>query len=327
MERAFYPETMFDQQADEIESALTRLALPARVDGGVIRENHVRYHLTPAIGTQPLEVAELADDVAQEIGVKDLRVLREAGELAIEVPLEHAAGLRLLPLIQTLPRLRPLSALVGMTTSGRPLVLELDRTVSWHVLIQAPAGAGKSELLRTLAISLALSSRPTQASFLAVDLGGRELACLDSLPHTLIDVASDAACAVELLDGVVGEIDRRTQSGGNQPQLVLFIDDLDWLRDQLGASMSGRLASILEGGLNGGVHLIAAVRGGIDGAQWAAGVSRMTALIGGFPNGQQGFFHLRCGSESIHAEAAWMSARDLDAAVRFTRTGIWQDRR
>ncbi|MFN2274091.1 MAG: FtsK/SpoIIIE domain-containing protein [Anaerolineales bacterium] len=322
MERAFYPETMLDQQADEIESALTRLALPARVDGGVIRERHVRYHLTPAIGTQPLELAELADDVAREIGVNDLRVLREAGELAIEVPLEHAAGLRLLPLIQTLPRLRPLSALVGMSTRGSPLVLELDRAASWHVLIQAPAGAGKSELLRTLAMSLALSSRPARVGFLALDLSGRELSCLASLPHLLADVASDGAYAVELLSGVVDEMDRRAQTGIAQPHLVLFVDDLDGLRDRLGAALERLLASIFDEGPHSGVHLITAARRGVDGAGWASAAFRAAARIEGFAHEPRGHFHLQCGSESVQAEAAWMSAYDLDLAVRFARDGM-----
>ncbi len=56
MERAFYREAAFNQQANQIESALTHLALPARVAGGVIREDRVRYHLTPAVGAQPLRV-------------------------------------------------------------------------------------------------------------------------------------------------------------------------------------------------------------------------------------------------------------------------------
>jgi len=321
MERAFYPEAMFDQQADQIESALTRLSLPARVNGGVIRENHVRYHLTPAIGTPPLEVVELAEDVAQEIGVRDVRVLREAGGLAIEVPLERAAGLRLLPLIHALPRLQPLSAVVGMSRGGRPLLLELGRTTFWHVLIQAPAGAGKSELLRTLAMSLALSSRPAQLGFLAIDLGGRELTWLESLPHMLTDVASGAKHAGELLFWLIEEMERRIQSGIHQPHLALFIDDAGRLRNRFG-ELDGLLESILSGGPRSGVHLIAAARDSAAGMNLPSGVPATAAVVEGTAYEKQGSFSLRCGSESVRADAAWMSARDLDSAAQLIRSGL-----
>lgn len=322
MERAFYPEAMFDQQADRIESALTRLALPARVDGGVIKESHVRYHLTPAIGTRPLEVMELAEDVAQEIGVQDVRVVREAGELAIEVPLERAVGLQLLPLMQTLPRLQPLSAVVGMNRSGRPLLLELDRISSWHVLIQAPHGTGKSELLRTLCISLALTSRPAQVGFLAVDLSGRELSHLDSLPHTLADVASDAAYARELLLWLIEEMERRSQSGIRQPHLMLFIDDVDPLQDQLGADLAELLEAILRDGPRSGVHLMAASCRLTVGNGVPAGASQMAVVVEAPSGAKQGSFHLRMASETVRSEAAWLSARDLDSAVRLIRSGL-----
>jgi DNA segregation ATPase FtsK/SpoIIIE-like protein len=322
MERAFYQEAMFDQQADRIESALARLALPARVDGGVIRESHVRYHLTPAIGTRPLEVVELAEDVAQEIGVQDVRVVREAGELAIEVPFERATGLQLLPLMQALPRLQPLSAVAGMNHSGRPLLLELDRISSWHVLIRAPHGAGKSELLRTLCISLALTSRPAQVGFLAVDLSGRELSYLDSLPHTLADVASDAAYASELLLWLIEEIERRSHSGIRQPHLVLFIDDLDLLQDQLGADLAGLLETILRDGPRSAVHLVAASCGLAPGNGVPADASQMAAVVEAPSGARQGSFRFRIASESVRADAAWLSARSLDSAVRLIRTGL-----
>jgi DNA segregation ATPase FtsK/SpoIIIE-like protein len=322
MERAFYSEAMFDQQADQIESALTRLALPARVDGGVVRENHVRYHLTPAVGTQPLEVVELAEDVAQEIGVKDVRVLREAGELAIEVPLERASGLGLLPLVHALPRMQPLSAVVGMSRSGQPLLLELEQTASWHVLIRAGAGMGKSELLRTLSISLALASRPAQVGFLGIDLSGRELTHLDSLPHTLTDVATNAEYAEELLQWLVEEMERRMRAGIYLPHLVLFVDDMDRLRDRLGAKLDQLLESILVDGPRSAIHLFAAAREAVAGRGLLARASTSAAWIEGYTEERRGSFHIRCGAESVQADAAWMSASELDSAVRLVRSGL-----
>ena len=316
MERAFYSEMLFDRQADQIESVLTRLALPARVDGGVIREGRVRYHLTPSIGTQPLEVIELAEDVAQELGLRDVRVLRETGGLAIEVPLESATGLRLLPLIHALPRLQPLTAVVGMNGAGRPVLLELERAAAWHALIQAPAGAGKSELLRTLAAGLALSTRPAQLGMLSIDLSGRELTPLEALPHTLA-AACEARSARELLLWVVDEIERRQQTDEQPPHLVLFVDDAGRLRDQLGQPDAGLLQAVLHDGPRTRVHLIAAARRGSE----LPHAGRSTAHIEASPEGRQGSFQIRSGFESVRVQAAWMSARDLDAVLQLVMAG------
>jgi len=316
MERAFYPEVLFDRQADQIESALTRLALPARVDGGVIREGRVRYHLTPSIGTQPLEVIELAEDVAQELGLHDVRVLHEASGLAIEVPLESAAGLRLLPLIHALPRLLPLSAVVGMNGAGRRVLLELERAAAWHVLLQAPAGAGKSELLRTLAAGLALSTRPAQLGMLSIDLSGRELTALEALPHTLA-AACEARSAHELLLWVADEIERRLRTDEQPPHLVLFIDDAGRLHDRLGRPGAELLQAALQDGPRTRVHLIAAARRSSD----LPHAGRSTACIGASPEGRQGSFQIRCGFESVRVQAAGRSGRDLEAALRLVGAG------
>jgi S-DNA-T family DNA segregation ATPase FtsK/SpoIIIE len=319
MERAFYREAAFNHQANQIESALTHLALPARVAGGVIREDRVRYHLTPAVGAQPLEFIQLAEDVANAIGVEELRVVREAGELAIEVPLKRASDLRLLPLLRTLPRLQPLSALAGMSLDGKPLVLDLARQRTWHVLIQAPAGSGKSELLRTLLLSLGLFSRPAQVGFLGIDPGGRELAPLEALPHALTDLASDAGFAEDLLLWLAEEIDRRRLTGVRSPHMMLFIDGLDELQARFGTALHEMLSPILARGQEAGVHLIASARLTDLNQGDARGVMRVDWREE--QEGRAGRFCFRSGLEAVLADVAWMGARELDEAVRMVQSG------
>ena len=54
MERAFDQQFYLNRQADQIERALFRLNMPARVDGGYIEKDHIRYLVTPSLGI-PLE--------------------------------------------------------------------------------------------------------------------------------------------------------------------------------------------------------------------------------------------------------------------------------
>ena len=87
MERAFDQQFYLNRQADQIERALFRLNMPARVDGGYIEKDHIRYLVTPSIGIPLESFLDQAPEVAQEIGVEDVRFARERRGVAIEVPL------------------------------------------------------------------------------------------------------------------------------------------------------------------------------------------------------------------------------------------------
>ena len=82
------------------------MSLPARVYGGYIGEDRIRYRLPPVSGTRPQAVAQAAEQVADALGVSQISVARGEQGLAIEIPVSPASDLRLLPLlhaIQDLP--------------------------------------------------------------------------------------------------------------------------------------------------------------------------------------------------------------------------------
>ena len=164
-----------DRQAVRIARTLSSLELPVRVNGGQVREGRVRYHLTPMGATQAEALESVEQAVATALGAKQVRVAREVGGVALEVKSEPESQLRLLPLMHAMGQLKPLTAVLGMATAGYPLTLSLVDPTSQHLLVEGPTGSGKSELLRTLLISLALTSRPSQLQVLAIDPSGRPL--------------------------------------------------------------------------------------------------------------------------------------------------------
>ncbi|MFJ9038123.1 type VII secretion protein EccCb [Streptomyces sp. NPDC102406] len=110
-----------------------------------------------------------------------------------------------------------LSTPFGTTSSGMPVVLDIKEAASGgagpHGLLVGTAGSGKSELLRTLVLSFAVTHAPDDLNFLLVGSPGRgTFQALAALPHTsaVPEIGGeDAPAAARLAASVRGEIERR----------------------------------------------------------------------------------------------------------------------
>lgn len=143
-----------------------------------------------------------------------------------------------------------------------------------HALIGGTTGAGKSELLRTLVLSLALHHPPDAVSFLLVDYKGGSAfdACVD-LPHTVGLVTDlDPALASRALVALDAEIRRREQllrqagvadlTTGAVPslaRLVVVIDEFATLAAELPGFLDA-LVDVAQRGRSLGVHLVLATQ-------------------------------------------------------------------
>ncbi|MEU6486734.1 FHA domain-containing protein [Streptomyces sp. NPDC046887] len=98
----------------------------------------------------------------------------------------------------------------------------VDLTVEGpHLLVEGPAGSGRTELLRAVAASLAAASRPDRLGLLLVDGAGagrgEGLAPCTELPHaTQHLVASDPVRMREFAQALGGELKRRAELLGRQ---------------------------------------------------------------------------------------------------------------
>ncbi len=108
---------------------------------------------------------------------------------------------------------------LGIDAAGRPTLLDLKESAQLgmgpHGLCVGATGSGKSELLRTLVLSLAATHPPEQLSLVLVDYkGGATFAPLSELPHVaglITNLSSDAALVERMYTSLDGEVLRRQQ--------------------------------------------------------------------------------------------------------------------
>ncbi|GIG39588.1 FtsK/SpoIIIE domain-containing protein [Cellulomonas phragmiteti] len=171
---------------------------------------------------------------------------------------------------------RGLLAPVGTGSDGRPVVLDLVRDGP-HALVAGTTGAGKSELLTTLVLGLALTHPPRQLAVLLVDFkGGTGLGPLAGLPHVVDHVHDlDVTTARRTLVGLRAELRRREHllaaAGGTDvadldpadpstpARLLVVVDELRALVDDL-PDAAATLARLAAQGRALGVHLLLATQ-------------------------------------------------------------------
>jgi S-DNA-T family DNA segregation ATPase FtsK/SpoIIIE len=108
---------------------------------------------------------------------------------------------------------------IGVGTTGQAVELDLKEAAQGgmgpHGLVIGATGSGKSELLRTLVLGLAMTHSPESLNFVLVDFkGGATFARLDALPHTsaVITNLSDELTLVDRMkDAISGEMHRRME--------------------------------------------------------------------------------------------------------------------
>jgi S-DNA-T family DNA segregation ATPase FtsK/SpoIIIE len=191
-------------------------------------------------------------DIVARIGAPDTLSLAEAEALARELaPLRPARGgapgedaLAVNTTLTTLLGITEASALdlpglwrsrparsrlrvpIGLDASGQPVELDIKESAQGgmgpHGLVIGATGSGKSELLRTLVLGLALSHPPEVLNFVLVDFkGGATFLGLEDLSHVsavITNLEQELPLVDRMRDALHGELVRRQEllrSAGN----------------------------------------------------------------------------------------------------------------
>ena len=108
---------------------------------------------------------------------------------------------------------------IGQDVTGAPLVLDLKESAQQgmgpHGVLIGATGSGKSEVLRTLVLALAMTHSPEQLNFVLVDFkGGATFAGMADMPHVsaiITNLGSELALVDRFQDALQGEVVRRQE--------------------------------------------------------------------------------------------------------------------
>lgn len=186
---------------------------------------------------------------------------------------------------------------LGMGVDG-PVHVDLARDGP-HALIAGTTGAGKSELLQSLVVGLAVTHPPEAICFVLIDYkGGAALADCARLPHTVGVVTDlDTHLTGRALRSLHCELRRREElfarvgakdleayravarQGEMLGRLVLVVDEFAALVEELPDFVSG-LVAIAQRGRSLGVHLVLATQrpGGVVSPEIRANTTLRVAL-------------------------------------------------
>jgi S-DNA-T family DNA segregation ATPase FtsK/SpoIIIE len=329
-----YRKRVLELQANQIEEALARRGVRARVTGGLVFPRWIQFQISPASGEQRGKIKDLAGELALALNSDVCRVSLRRG-VTVEIPRPDPQPIRLLPLQHKLAQrdeLPPVTAVMGLSDEGAPLLARLPSPRVGHLLIAGEAGSGKSALLRSIVASLALRHGRRQLGLVLIAPRQRGVfGPLAGLPHLLRPVASEPEDIARALQSLVCWMPSRCNGGHpREPRIVVAVDGLDELMTLPGvqAQAWGALAQLAERGREAGIHLVAcaqkptgqAIEDLIEGnfpvrlvGRVAAGPRprELPAESGAGLSSRPGDFVVVTGGQAIGFQAAYVSAREL----------------
>ncbi|HEY2813863.1 MAG TPA: FtsK/SpoIIIE domain-containing protein [Acidimicrobiales bacterium] len=156
------------------------------------------------------------------------------------------------------------SVAIGIGTDGVVVEIDLVRDGP-HAVIAGTTGSGKSELLRTLIVGLAMRHTPDEMVFVLVDYkGGSAFDECALLPHC-VGLVTDldehlGQRALQSLEAELRHRERVQRDGGpTPPRLVVVIDEFATLAAEL-PDFLGALVGIAQRGRSLGMHLVLATQ-------------------------------------------------------------------
>ncbi|WP_045743536.1 type VII secretion protein EccC, partial [Actinoplanes rectilineatus] len=193
------------------------------------------------------------------------------------------------PTIGDIPK-RQLHAMVGIVDKPyeqrrEPMWLDLSGSAG-NVVVVGAAQSGKSNLLRSLIVSLSLTHTPREVQFYALDFGGGPLSALTDLPHvggvatrrdvdrvrrTVAEVhglmrAREELFAARNIDGVAAY--RQAKARGEFPEdafgdVFLVVDGWSVLRAEF-EDLESTVNELANRGLGFGIHVVGAANRWMD---------------------------------------------------------------
>lgn len=245
----------------QIERVLSQHKLPGQVEGGMVKQQAIHFDLHLSL-TQGLErLKGLKNELARSLGGAGVKIRENNGRFNVEVAHHDELPVPLLDLLNLIDTIPPETAVLGLAEDERPVLLTLAEGDMTHIFVAGGKGSGKTTLLRTMAISLAYSSRQSQLQLVIIYPngmieGGNLLEPLNYLPHMLANAVSEQEEAVNVIEFLLNEMNYRLEQQIVAPRIVILIDGIEQIVGVENKNLQQMVSRLLQQGAEAGIHLI-----------------------------------------------------------------------
>lgn len=203
---------MFDK-VSKIENALANFNIKTTIVNCIKGPAVSRFELKIENGVKVSKILGYKDDICLALGVKDVRI-------EVPIPGKPLVGIETPNLKQTPVYLRDILEssefinangnvvfALGKDITGKSEIADLSKLP--HLLVAGTTGSGKSVFLNSIIISILYNYSEEEVKFILIDPKMVELTIYNKIPHLLKDVVTSAEEAIETLDWLVMEMERR----------------------------------------------------------------------------------------------------------------------
>ncbi|MCX6789076.1 MAG: DNA translocase FtsK, partial [Candidatus Gribaldobacteria bacterium] len=196
-----------------IQKTLANFGIPVEMSEVNIGPTVTQYTLKPAEGVKLAKITALSNDLALSLAAHPIRIeapIPGRSLVGIEVPNKIKAKVKLGTLIANAEfqkNTAPLYMGLGLDVMGAPMFGNLGGMP--HLLVAGATGSGKTICLNSLIMSLIYRNSPKVMRLILIDPKRVEFHIYGDLPHLLTPVILNARKAVNALNWLVGEMERR----------------------------------------------------------------------------------------------------------------------
>ncbi len=244
-----------------------------------------RYEVQPMAGVKISRITSLADDLALNLAVADIRMeapIPGKPAVGIEVPNRKKTAVSIRSILESqsfMHMASPLTIALGKDIAGVAQVADLCKMP--HLLIAGSTGSGKSVCVNSIIMSVLYRSSPEDVKLILIDPKVVELAEYNGIPHLLMPVITEPRKAAGALGSAVAEMERRYRLFADNnvrdiktfnklaatdpmleklPYIAIIIDELADLMMVVGKDVEDSICRIAQKARAAGMHLIVATQ-------------------------------------------------------------------
>ena len=212
---ADYSEDELNAIGKMLEEKLENFKVKGRVIGCETGPMITRFEVEPGPGMKVSRFSALQEDLALPLKVSSVRILAPIpgkAAVGIEIPNRKFQTVYSLDVFQSekfKPSPEKILVALGKDITGEAFTMDLAKAP--HLLIAGQTGSGKSVCINALMASMLFSKTPDELRMILVDPKAVELKMYENIPHLLAPVITKPEIAIQALQWLCYEMDRRTE--------------------------------------------------------------------------------------------------------------------